>query len=83
MTGHDAAVSSVAFSPNGTRIVSGARDGTARLWNVDYGPGNIFEVFCSRLPTRDPPAIVETYGIDLGEPICSGEEPLPLQEAAQ
>ncbi len=31
---HDGPVHAVAFSPDGTRVVTGSEDGTARLWNV-------------------------------------------------
>ena len=36
-TGHTSAVSSVAFAPDGERLLSGSFDGTARLWDVHTG----------------------------------------------
>jgi WD40 repeat protein len=35
LEGHGKAVRSVAFSPDGTRILTGSEDGTARIWSVD------------------------------------------------
>ena len=32
--GHSRGVSSVAFSPDGTQVLSGSTDGTLRLWNM-------------------------------------------------
>jgi WD40 repeat protein len=37
LRGHDVPVRSVAFSSDGRRVVSGANDGTVRLWNVADG----------------------------------------------
>ena len=34
LSGHNAAVSSVAFSPDGTKVVSGSSDGNLILWDV-------------------------------------------------
>jgi WD40 repeat protein len=31
---HTLAVNSVAFSPDGMRIVSGSRDGTVKVWDI-------------------------------------------------
>ena len=35
--GHGADVNSVAFSPDGTKVVSGSWDNTIRLWSVEKG----------------------------------------------
>ncbi|KAK3807666.1 MAG: WD40-repeat-containing domain protein [Benniella sp.] len=37
LTGHSEFVRSVAFSPEGDRIVSGSYDDTARVWDIDSG----------------------------------------------
>ncbi len=37
LQGHQGTVRSVAFSPDGTRIISGSADGTVLLWNVTDG----------------------------------------------
>ena len=37
LKGHTGAVSSVAFSPDGTRIVTGSRDETAKVWDARTG----------------------------------------------
>ena len=35
LTGHDAGVSSVSFSPDGQTIASGSEDKTIKLWNLN------------------------------------------------
>ncbi len=37
LRGHNRAVNSVAFSPDGKELASGSNDGTAKLWNVATG----------------------------------------------
>ena len=37
MRGHEGDVQSAAFSPDGTRIVTASRDGTARIWDAITG----------------------------------------------
>jgi WD40 repeat protein len=37
LKGHSGGVNSVAYSADGTRIVTGSDDGTARIWNVSTG----------------------------------------------
>ena len=40
LLGHTATVRSVAFSPDGRRIVSGGADDTVKVWDSGDGPGN-------------------------------------------
>jgi WD40 repeat protein len=37
LLGHEGGIWSLAFSPDGSRLASTARDGTVRVWNVDSG----------------------------------------------
>ena len=36
MRDHDHLVYSVAFSPDGTRVITGSRDTTARVWDIHF-----------------------------------------------
>lgn len=57
-TGHEDWVTSVTFSADGTRIISGSDDKTVRIWNLKSGEqigeplqghsGRVFSVSCSR-----------------------------------
>ena len=44
LSGHEDYVTSVAFSPDGTTVASGAGDGTVRLWDVATETGIILDV---------------------------------------
>src|SRR5205085_132381 len=39
LMGHTSAVTSAAFSPDGSRIVTGSRDQTAKVWDATTGTG--------------------------------------------
>ncbi len=43
LTGHTAAVNSIAFSPDGTSIASGSDDGTIRIWDIWTGHQKAFQ----------------------------------------
>jgi WD40 repeat protein len=44
-TGHDDAVVSVAFSPDGTRVISGGADGSVIVWDNAQQPGTVLHRF--------------------------------------
>src|SRR5439155_24116004 len=37
LTGHEAAITTLAFNSDGTRLISGSLDKTARVWNLADG----------------------------------------------
>jgi len=39
-SGHEGAVNTVGFSPDGTRIITGSEDQTVREWDIDTGEGH-------------------------------------------
>ncbi|MEJ2148181.1 MAG: Gldg family protein [Chloroflexota bacterium] len=41
LTGHEDMIQAVEVSPNGELVVTGSRDGTARIWNLDTGENTV------------------------------------------
>ena len=67
---------SVAFSPDGARVLT-AGGKTALLWDISAIPkGSIFEIACAWLPSYDLSSLGKDYGLDL-----SGEPPICQKDA--
>jgi WD40 repeat protein len=77
LQGDEGIVNSVAFSPDGARVLTGSRDKTARLLDIsDIPPGSIFDIACAWLPDSDLSGLGKDYGLDLSSepPICQKDE---------
>jgi len=61
-------VHSVAFSPDGTYVLSGSTDATARLWRTDYH--DVIRLACSQLARDFTDADRTLYNIPDNEPTC-------------
>ena len=68
MTAHVTKITSVAFSPNGQRIVSGGGDGTVKVWDLPAVPGDAADTSALTLKghTRGVMAVVFTLMLVLG-----------------
>jgi DNA-binding beta-propeller fold protein YncE len=80
LTGHKGGVTSVAYFPDGRRIVTGSRDGTARVWDVTTGEslrtiegqkGTVYAVAVSadgaRVATGAGDGVVRVWDVKSGE----------------
>jgi WD40 repeat protein len=70
----------VAFSPDGTRLATASRDGTARVWDLEkLDKGNGFAVACTRIGDNiDLAAPRARYGLGEVAPICGDHAALPV-----
>ena len=51
LEGHSFSVSSVAITPDGTKIVSGSNDNTVKVWDLNYGSSISACKFDSKIST--------------------------------
>jgi WD40 repeat protein len=74
---HEGSVNSAAFSPDGAEVVTASADKTARVWTGPPLAPNIVATACKMLGDHDTANLSTRYGIDVKDPICTGEEPAP------
>ena len=83
LIGHEGAVFAVAYSPGGTRIVSGSEDKTVRVWNTETGRllstlnGHSLSVKCvaysfdgSRIVSGSLDNIIRVWDTQSGQIVC-------------
>jgi WD40 repeat protein len=75
--GHGDFVNDVAFSPDGTRIVTASDDNTARIWNSPaLDAGDVFAIACRDLGNKtDLADLAQRYGLTELKPICGSNAP--------
>lgn len=59
LRGHEGAVERATFSPDGSRVITGARDGTARVWNARSGE----QILLLRQPGNNTAALFSPDGM--------------------
>jgi hypothetical protein len=73
---YDVFVTSVLFSLDGARVATVAGK-DLYLWVAPPVAPNIVTTACKVLRDRSTAGLLERYGIELSDPICSGDEPTP------
>jgi WD40 repeat protein len=82
LMGHQYPVTSAAFSPDGTHVVTASDDKTARIWNITLPKGDAFQIACTWLANDTDFSDVEArYGLTNLPPICGDHTPLPVDPA--
>jgi WD40 repeat protein len=78
---HPHAITSAAFSPDGSRIVTASEDWTPRVWDVGaMRKRNILQVAWALLRLREDPVSLEgvaAYPLTFDRPICVTDPPPP------
>jgi WD40 repeat protein len=75
---HEGWADSAAFSSDGSRVVTASRDSTARVWLAPPVAPNIVAAARKMLGSnRDTADLSARYGINVKDPICTGDEPAP------
>ena len=70
-------INSATFSPDCTRVVTASEDKTARIWVTPPVASNIIATACKMLRDYDATDLSIHYGIEVKDPICTGDEPAP------
>ena len=77
---HKAQVTSAAFSPDVSRVLTASRDNPSRVWHLrmlESGEG--FAIGCARLGNNtDLAEVRQRYGLGELAPICGDHPPVPV-----
>jgi WD40 repeat protein len=74
---HEWEVRAAAFGPHGASVATLSDDNTVRVWRIPPVAPDIVATACRMLRNNDPADLFTRYGVDVKDPICTGEEPAP------